>query len=58
MLEEGEIMARMKITVTINPEVIEKVDELVKTQVYRNRSHAVEVALILLLEKQNSPTGQ
>ena len=51
MIEEGETMARTKITVTINPEVVKKVDALVKTQVYRNRSHAVEVALMKLLEK-------
>ncbi|MBA7650538.1 hypothetical protein ES703_58344 [subsurface metagenome] len=52
MLEEGELMVRIKITVTIDPEVIEKIDKLVKTQIYRNRSHAVEAALIMLLEKR------
>lgn len=46
-------MPKKKITVTIDPEVIEKTDFLVKTQVYRNRSHAVEVALIMLLKKEN-----
>lgn len=44
-------MTRAKVTVTINPEVIRRVDELVKRQIYRNRSHAVEVALIMLIEK-------
>ncbi len=44
-------MARVKITVTIDSEVICRVDELVKRQIYRNRSHAVEVALRMLIEK-------
>lgn len=51
MIEEGKIVARTKITVTINPEVIKKIGALVEAQVYRNRSHAVEVALMKLLEK-------
>jgi len=54
MIEEGETVARTKITVTIDPEVIRKVDALVKAQVYRNRSHAVEVALMILVEKRTS----
>jgi len=47
------MMPRAKITVTIDPGVIEKIDEFVKDQVYRNRSHAVEVALIMLLKNRN-----
>jgi len=54
----GAKMPRKKITVTIDPEVIEKVDEVVKNRVYRNRSHAVEVALIMLLEKLNPPVKE
>jgi len=44
-------LTRVKITVTIDPEVISRVDELVKRQIYRNRSHAVEVALRMLIKK-------
>jgi len=47
-------LARVKITVTIDPEVISRVDELVKRQIYRNRSHAVEVALRILIEKDRA----
>lgn len=47
-------MPRIKITSTIDPSVIEKIDAYVKKRVYRNRSHAIEVALLLLLEKLSS----
>ncbi len=50
-------MARVKITVTIDSEVINRIDNLVKRQVYRNRSHAVEVALRMLIEKDRPRTG-
>jgi len=49
-------LARIKITVTVDPEIVSRIDELVKRQVYRNRSHAVEVALRLLLEKERFKT--
>ena len=55
MIQEEKTVARTKVTVTINPEVIKKIDELVRTQVYRNRSHAVEVALLMLMKKGKRP---
>ena len=55
MKQEEQTVARTKITVTINPEVIKKVDTLVREQVYRNRSHAVEVALMRLVKKGERP---
>lgn len=41
-----------RITVTVDLQLVERVDELVRRQIYRNRSHAVEVALMMLIEKR------
>ncbi len=40
-----------KMSVTVEKELIKWVDSEVKTQKYRNRSHAVEVALMKLRQE-------
>jgi Arc/MetJ-type ribon-helix-helix transcriptional regulator len=46
---------KAKISVTIDQEIVDWIDEEVKTQRFRNRSHAVELALMKFLqaEKKN-----
>lgn len=44
-------MARVKVTVTLDPRILKDVDALVEKLVYRNRSHAVEVALMKLIKE-------
>lgn len=43
---------KAKISVTIEKELVKKIDEHVKTQRFRNRSHAVEYVLMKFLEKE------
>lgn len=42
---------KAKINVTIDKPLLEKVDAAVKTQRFRNRSHAVELGLMELLKE-------
>ena len=42
---------KAKINVTIEESLLTKVDAAVKTQRFRNRSHAVELALMKLLSE-------
>ena len=52
---------KQSISVTVDKEIVEWIDEQVKTQRFRNRSHAVEVALRKLIEsekqKRNNTNG-
>jgi Arc/MetJ-type ribon-helix-helix transcriptional regulator len=41
---------KSKISVTVDKKIVDWIDEQVKTQRFRNRSHAVEVALIRFIE--------
>ena len=43
---------KAKINVTIEESLLQKLDAAVKTQRFRNRSHAVELGLMQLLEKE------
>lgn len=42
---------------TLDKESIRKLDSLVKSSKYRNRSHAVEVAIRMLEEKENGKSS-
>jgi Arc/MetJ-type ribon-helix-helix transcriptional regulator len=41
---------KSKISVTVDRKIVDWIDERVQTQRFRNRSHAVEVALIRFIE--------
>lgn len=40
---------KRKISITVDDENVQKIDKLVKDNNFRNRSHAIEVAIIKLL---------
>lgn len=40
---------KKKISVTIDAELVEWIDKRIKTRLYRNRSHGVEVALAFFI---------
>ncbi|KXB02934.1 hypothetical protein AKJ45_03090 [candidate division MSBL1 archaeon SCGC-AAA261F19] len=41
----GDILVREKVSVTIEQELVEWIDERIETKRFRNRSHAIEWAL-------------
>ncbi|MCJ7634551.1 ribbon-helix-helix domain-containing protein [Candidatus Bathyarchaeota archaeon] len=41
---------KSKISVTVEKNIVDWIDEQVKTQRFRNRSHAVELALMKFIE--------
>ena len=41
---------KAKISVTVDKKIVDWIDERVKTQRFRNRSHAVELALMKFIE--------
>jgi len=41
---------KSKISVTVDRKIVDWIDEQVKTQRFRNRSHAVELALMKFME--------
>jgi Arc/MetJ-type ribon-helix-helix transcriptional regulator len=43
---------KQKISISIDEEKVKRVDELLKTSKFRNKSHVVEVALEKLLEDE------
>lgn len=43
---------KSKISVTVDKNIVDWVDEQVKTQRFRNRSHAVELALMKFIEAE------
>lgn len=43
---------KLKISVTVDPDLVRWIDEQVKTQRFRNRSHAVDVALRKYVEAE------
>ena len=44
---------KSKISVTVEKRIVDWIDGQVETQRFRNRSHAVEVALMKFIEKEN-----
>ena len=51
MMENMDNM-KAKISVTVEREIVDWIDEQVKTQRFRNRSHAVELALMRFRETE------
>jgi len=43
---------KAKISVTVDREIVDWIDRHVKTQRFRNRSHAVELALMKFIETE------
>ena len=43
---------KSKISVTVDKEIVEWLDQNVKTQRFRNRSHGVEVALLRMIQAE------
>lgn len=43
---------KVKIAVTVDPDLVKWIDEQVKSQRFRNRSHAVDVALREYVESE------
>jgi Arc/MetJ-type ribon-helix-helix transcriptional regulator len=43
---------KQKISISIEEEKVKKLDELLKTSKFRNKSHVMEVALEKLLEEE------
>ena len=52
MVEVEKEMPRVRVFATIREDVIKWVDEQVEKARFRNRSHAIEYALIQLMEKE------
>lgn len=44
---------KRRVSATVDKEIVEILDRLVQTGVYRNRSHAIEVAIKLLKKKED-----
>jgi len=45
-------MIRVRVTVTVDNELVQWIDAEVKTKRFRNRSHAIEYAIAKLKEKK------
>jgi Arc/MetJ-type ribon-helix-helix transcriptional regulator len=43
---------KSKISVTVDKEIVEWLDQNVKTQKFRNRSHGVELALMKMMQAE------
>lgn len=46
---------KAKMSVTVDKKIVDWIDEQVRTQRFRNRSHAVEVALTKYLQTEKKP---
>jgi Arc/MetJ-type ribon-helix-helix transcriptional regulator len=46
---------KAKMSVTVDKKIVDWIDEQVRTQRFRNRSHAVEVALMKYLQTEKKP---
>jgi Arc/MetJ-type ribon-helix-helix transcriptional regulator len=46
-------MAKSKIAITVDSEVLDQLDALVRTKRYSNRSRAIEVAALALIDRLN-----
>jgi len=43
---------KSKISVTVDKQIVDWIDEQIKTQRFRNRSHAVELALMKFIQAE------
>jgi len=50
LIVEEKAMVKVKLTISINPEVVKWVDEQVKRGHFADRSHAVQYALLKVKE--------
>jgi Arc/MetJ-type ribon-helix-helix transcriptional regulator len=48
---------KSKISVTVDKKIVDWIDEQVKTQRFRNRSHAVELALMKFIQSEKKEKG-
>ncbi len=48
---------KKKVSVTLESETVRKLDWILKNKSYRNRSHAVEQAVLLLHELESKKAG-
>jgi len=46
---------KAKMSVTVDKKIVDWIDEQVRTQRFRNRSHAVEVALMKYVQTEKKP---
>lgn len=49
---------KSKISITLDKEIVEWLDRNVKTQRFRNRSHGIELALILMKEAEKKSRAE
>jgi metal-responsive CopG/Arc/MetJ family transcriptional regulator len=49
---------KLKISITVDKQIVEWLDQNVKTQKFRNRSHGVELALIKMMEAEKKTHGK
>jgi Arc/MetJ-type ribon-helix-helix transcriptional regulator len=52
MIQEVDEMPRVRVFATISPDIVQWIDEQVDRARFRNRSHAIEYALIMLMESE------
>jgi Arc/MetJ-type ribon-helix-helix transcriptional regulator len=52
MIQEVEEMPRIRVFATVREDVLRWADEQVDRARFRNRSHAIEYALIMLMENE------
>ena len=50
--ESVEIMAKVRLQVTVREDIVKWIDEQVKNLRFATRSHAIEYALLQLMEKK------
>jgi Arc/MetJ-type ribon-helix-helix transcriptional regulator len=48
---------KSKISVTVDKKIVDWIDERVETQRFRNRSHAVELALMKFIQSEKKEKG-
>ena len=52
MIQEVDEMPRIRVFATISPDIVQWIDGQVDRARFRNRSHAIEYALIMLMESE------
>ena len=50
--ESAEIMAKVRLQVTVREDIVKWIDEQVKNLRFATRSHAIEYAVLQLMEKK------
>lgn len=51
-------MGKQKLSISVEPEVVNLVEERVKEGSFRNKSHVIEYALIRFLRENQLPRGE